>query len=194
MKTGIEHSILTVSASGEFDGIVKRALKPGTFMSVEFQKSGSNARRHILERFVDIVVINAPLPDEPGSELALDITEKCSASVLLVVPKDSYQETLEKVNDRGILLVAKPFPRGRIDRALSFLTAFQDRLRGLEKELQSTREKLDEIRIISKAKLLLIEKKHLSEDEAHRFIGKAAMKDGISRARAAERIMEDLLD
>ena len=48
------------------------------------------------------------------------------------------------------------------------------------------------MRVVNKAKLVLINKKKMSEDEAHRYIGKLAMDNGISRGRAAERILDDL--
>ncbi len=41
-------------------------------------------------------------------------------------------------------------------------------------------------------KCLLIEKKRMTEAEAHRFIGKQAMDQGLSRRRAAMRLLEEL--
>ena len=63
-----------------------------------------------------------------------------------------------------------------------------------EKKIQKAEEKLEELKIVNQAKFLLIEKKHMTEDEAHRYIGKQAMDGGISRGRAAQRILDDLED
>jgi response regulator NasT len=51
---------------------------------------------------------------------------------------------------------------------------------------------MEELRLVSKAKVLLVEKKKMTEDEAHRLIGKQAMDQGISRRRAAQRLLDDL--
>ena len=51
---------------------------------------------------------------------------------------------------------------------------------------------MEDLRTVDKAKIMLIEKKQMTEDQAHRFIGKTAMDHGISRKRAAIRIMDDL--
>ena len=51
---------------------------------------------------------------------------------------------------------------------------------------------MEELRIVSKAKLLLIEKRQMSEEEAHRHIGKQAMDHGVTRRQAAEQILDDL--
>ena len=188
----IQHSVLIVSASEQFDSLVKRSLPQKKIMSLEIKTSGGAARRCILERYYDEVIINGPLPDENGEALAMDITEKCSASVLLVVPKEIYEDVLETVTDSGVLVLPKPSPKGRIDKAVRFLMAGREKLRLLEKKVESLQEKMEELRIIDRVKILLMEKKGMSEDDAHRFIGKTAMDNGISRGRAARRILNDI--
>ena len=188
----IQHSVLIISSSDQFDAIVKRSLPKRSFPFVESRKSASLARRSFLERYYDLVIINAPLPDENGLEISLDIIDTSNASVLLVVPKEAYDDTTEKVTDYGVLVLAKPFHWGRIDKAIRFLTAIQNKRHQFEKKLRDLQDKMEDLRTIDKAKIMLIEKKHMTEDQAHRFIGKCAMDHGISRKRAAIRIMDDL--
>ena len=188
----IQHSVLIVSASEQFDAMVKRSLPPRIFLSVENRASASLARRCILERFYDLVIINAPLPDENGVEISLDVVDNGNASVLLVVPKEVYEDVAEMVTDSGVFVLAKPFHRGRIDKAIRFLTSIQNKVRTLDKKMQTMQEKMEDQRIITRAKFLLVEKKHMTEDEAHRFIGKTAMDNGISRKGAARKILDDL--
>ena len=183
------HSILIVSSSEQFTAIVKKSLRD--FLMIDIRKSASMARRGILEQYFDIVVINAPLQDESGEQLALDIAQQCSASVLLVVPAEVYEDVLEHVTDQGILVLSKPMPRGRMDKAVRFLVAMQNRIRMLNKKMQAVEERLEELRIVDRAKFHLVEYRHMTEDEAHRYIGKRAMDNGVSRRRIAEEILED---
>ncbi len=184
------HSALIVSASEQFEMLIKRSLMD--VITVESRKSGAMARRYVLERYYDLVIINAPLPDESGEELALDIVEQCDASVLMVVPQDIFEDVLDRVTEQGIMVMPKPSPKGRIDKSVRFLVATQNKLHKLEAKVAKAEEKLEEMRVVNKAKLVLINKKKMSEDEAHRYIGKLAMDNGISRGRAAERILDDL--
>lgn len=190
-KPDTPRSILIVSASEQFDTIVKRSLKD--FITIEIRKSGSQARRCTLERDFDLVVINTPLPDETGEELALDIAEHSRASVLIVTPRDIYDEVLERVTDRGILAVARPFQRGLIDKAIRYMVSVQSRIYVLQARVDSAEEKLEEFKQVSRAKSLLMEEKHMTEDEAHRFIGKLAMDNGVSRGRVAQEILAGAL-
>ncbi|MCR5011685.1 MAG: ANTAR domain-containing protein [Lachnospiraceae bacterium] len=184
------HSALIVSASEQFETLIKRSLMD--VITVESRKSGAMARRYVLERYYDLVIINAPLPDESGEELALDIVDQCDASVLMVVPQDIFEDVLDRVTEQGIMVMPKPSPKGRIDKSVRFLVATQNKMHRLEAKVNKAEEKMEEMRVVNKAKLLLINKKKMSEDEAHRYIGKMAMDNGISRGRAAERILDDL--
>ena len=184
------HSALIVSASEQFETLIKRSLMD--VITVESRKSGAMARRYVLERYYDLVIINAPLPDESGEELALDIVDQCDASVLMVVPQDIFEDVLDHVTEQGIMVMPKPSPKGRIDKSVRFLVATQNKMHKLEARVTKAEEKMEEMRVVNKAKLLLINKKKMSEDEAHRYIGKMAMDNGISRGRAAERILDDL--
>ena len=186
----IQHSILIVSSSEHFQGLVKRSLKD--FITIDSAGSGSAARRYILEKYYNLVVINIPLPDEIGEELALDIAEKSDSSVLLVTPREVSGFVMEHVADLGILVVEKPVPAGQLDQAVRFLTAVQNRICRLKRKTRKVEEKMEELRIVSRAKLLLVEKKGMTENDAHRFIGKQSMDRGVSRKRIAQRILDDL--
>ncbi len=183
-------SILIVSADPQFDAFVKKAATG--FLTIDQRKSAALARRCILEKDYDIVVINAPLPDETGEELVLDIAERSSCSVLISVPRDLFEDLSERMIDRGILVLSKPLESGLLIKSVRFLTAVQGNMKKMQKNLLNMEEKMEELRIVSKAKVLLVEKKKMTEEEAHRYIGKHAMDRGVSRKRIAEGILEEL--
>lgn len=186
----IQHSILIVSSSDRFALLVKRSLK--NYITIDTAKSSSLARRYILEKDYALVVIDSPLPDETGEDLALDITERRDASVMLVAPEEISGFVMENAADHGILVVRKPAPAGQIDKAIRFLTAVQNKMVRLKQKTRKVEEKLEESRAVNRAKLLLVEKKGFTEETAHKFIGKQAMNRRVSRKRIAQRIIEDL--
>ena len=123
-NTNMGHAILIVSASEQFVALVRRSLKG--FLTIDIRKSAAVARRMIMERSYDLIVINAPLPDETGEEFALDAARESGASILLVVPTEVYDLVMDHVTDQAVLVIAKPFPRGRLDKAIRFLVAVQN--------------------------------------------------------------------
>ncbi len=184
------NSILIVSGSEQFDYLVKKSLVG--FLTIDVVRSVALARRHILEKDYDIVTVNMPLSDETGTEFAIDVSERSTASVLIVSPAETYADVMEMVTDHGVMVVVSPSPPMVMEKAIRLLIALQGRIKAMQKKLRTAEEKMEELRTVSKAKLVLVEKKHLTEEEAHKYIGKQAMNHGVSRKRIAEAILDDL--
>ena len=64
------------------------------------------------------------------------------------------------------------------------------RVRKSEKKTQSLEEKMKEIRLVNRAKWILISELKLSEQDAHRFIEKQAMNRCVSKRSVAEEIIK----
>ena len=74
---------------------------------------------------------------------------------------------------------------------MRFLSAQQGKQNEAKQKLLAAEEKLQELRLVDKAKFLLLEHRHMTEEEAHRYIGKQAMDHGTSRKKIAQRILDD---
>ena len=59
----------------------------------------------------------------------------------------------------------------------------------MEQKTASIEEKMEEIRIVNRAKCLLIEQLKMTEKEAHRYIEKQAMDRCVTRRTIAENII-----
>ena len=66
----------------------------------------------------------------------------------------------------------------------------RERLRRKEKKAISIEEKMEEIRLINRAKWLLISELKMDEPEAHRYIEKQAMDRCVSRREVAVEIIK----
>ena len=62
----------------------------------------------------------------------------------------------------------------------------------MEQKTASFEEKMAEIRLVNRAKCLLIERKAMTEQEAHRWIEKQAMDRCVSRKVIAEQILQTI--
>lgn len=152
------------------------------------QDSGAALRRVLAEGPQDIVVINAPLPDESGVELALELAEKASG-VLLLVKSDRYEAVCRRVEDSGVLTLPKPVTERSLYGAVRLLMATAARLNKLERKNQTLQSKMSDIRTVDRAKWLLIQRHHMTERDAHYYIEKQAMDTRLSRREIAESII-----
>ena len=184
------YQVLIVSASERFHTFWKELLPKSGFFPVCTVSSVSAAKRRLAEQAFDLVILNSPLPDEPGLRLAVDACAGPGTVVLLFVPSELYAETYDKVAAHGVFTLPKPTSRQTVVQALDWLTSARERLRKLEKKSRSVEKKMEEIRIVNRAKWLLISELHLDEAQAHRYIEKQAMDLCVSKRQVAEEIIK----
>ena len=183
------YSALIVSASEKFNALLSPLLTESGYTPVIYAPSISAAKRKILEKPFDLVIINAPLPDDFGSSFAVDVCSGKVSVCMMVVKNDILEETNSRLVEQGVFVMPKPFSSGTLYMALKWLESARERLRIVDSRTPSLEEKMEEIRIVNRAKWILIENKGMSEEEAHHYIGKRAMDTSSTRRAVAEMII-----
>ena len=186
------YSVLVVSSQQKFNDALSSMLPPSEYYPVCFTSNIASARRQLLSRGYDLVIVNAPLPDEFGTQLALELSETSGAGVLLLVKAEQYAELSARLTPNGILTLQKPTTPQLLTQTLQLLCGTRERLRRMEQKTASFEEKMAEIRLVNRAKCLLIERKAMTEQEAHRWIEKQAMDRCVSRKAIAEQILQTI--
>ena len=184
------YSVLIVTASERFTDSIMPLLPMTDYWPVQTASSVAEARRWLADTEFDIVLINTPLPDDFGTHLAIDICTGSGAGVLLLVKNDHYNEIYSKVVRYGVITLSKPTNRQMVAQNLRILCATRERIRQMQAKQATVEEKIKEIRLVNRAKWLLIECLNMTEAEAHRYIEKQAMDLRISRREAAENIIK----
>lgn len=183
------YSVLLVSASEKFNATTVDLLPVTDYWPVVTAKNVAEARRRLLEQEFDIVIINAPLPDDFGMKLAIDICSNSDASVLIMVKNELYNDIYAKGVGHGVMVLSKPTSTQTVSQALRILCATRERLLRMKEKQATVEEKIEEIRLVNRAKWKLIEKLNMSESEAHRFIEKQSMDLRITKREVAENII-----
>lgn len=183
--------VLYVSQSDITTELLK-LLKQLGYDKLSIAKSSSMARRMVCESHYALVLINAPLPDEYGHELAISCVEQNVSGVVMLVKAEKLLSVEMKVEDFGIPVVSRPISFEAFYRCLKIIKATQFRFDKVLLEKSKVEEKLREFKIISRAKCLLIEKKEMTEEQAHRLIEKTAMNTRKTKAKVAEEFIDEL--
>lgn len=186
---GHTYRTLIVSSSDKTTDFLRQLLPGGTFQPLDAVSGAGDARRLLLNTDYDLVLINGPLADETGIELAGDAMERGGAGVLLLVRGEHYEAIASRVTPQGVFALAKPTNGQAVFQAVCLLCAMRERLRVMEQRNRSLRERMEEIRLVNRAKWALIGYLKMSESEAHRFLEKQAMDMRISKREAAENIL-----
>lgn len=184
------YSVLVVSSAQKFNDILAQMLPGSDYYPVTFVGNVAAARREMVGRAYDFVIINAPLPDDFGTRFAIDADGKAGTIVLLLVRSEMYEEISAKVTPQGVFTLAKPIPAQTLQQALRWMASARERLRKLEKKASTVEEKMEEIRLVNRAKWILIEQLKMTETDAHHHIEKQAMDRCVSRREIAMGIIK----
>lgn len=179
------YSVLVVSAGEKFNETMTVLLPSTDYFPVKFVTNIAAAKRAFLEQQYDFVIINAPLPDDYGSRFASQVCARNSTVAMVLVKADVYEENYTKMLTDGIFTLPKPTSTQMISQALKWMAAARERLRRLEGKATSIEEKMEEIRLVNRAKWLLIENLKMTEQDAHHHIEKQAMNRCCSRKEIA---------
>ena len=184
------YSVLIVSAAENFNNSLGTLLPESKYTPICIVNSISAAKHAISERAFDFVIINSPLPDDMGIRFAIDTCNFRGAVVLLLVRAELHAEIYNKVTEHGVFTLSKPIVKTTFLTALDWMASARERLRRFEEKSLSIEEKMEEIRLVNRAKWLLIDELKMSEPDAHRYIEKQAMDRCVSKKVIAEEIIK----
>jgi len=182
-------SALLVSYSEKGTDYLTRVLNEAYVTDITTVSNAGEARRLLVEKDFDLCIINTPLPDEVGVNLAISIAIKGVSEVILIIKAEYFDEVSEKVEDYGIITIAKPINKALLWNAIKLAQATHKRIRAMQSENKKLIQKIEDIRIIDRAKCILISHLSMTEPEAHRYIEKQAMDTRVTRREVAEKIL-----
>ena len=185
---------LIVSAGASSNEYISARLAELGYTRPLIVPSGAEARRRMLESDFELIVVNAPLPDEFGHELCIDAVEKTDAGIVFLVKAAAAEQLLGDLSDHGILLLSKPFTTTLFMQAMHMAAASNHRLQRLRQENARLQEKIAQVRLVSRAKCCLVEHEHITEAEAHRYIEKQAMDTRRDRTEIAQEVLDSYDD
>ena len=137
-----------------------------------------------------LVVLNLPFSDEGVEVFIQNVSQSTSSGILLLCPSETPQEALARWLPLGVLVLPKPLSQPLFIQSVYLGLSTSARLSQLLQENQRLHSKLEELRIVSRAKAVLIEYLKLTEPQAHRYIDKQAMDLGLTRQQVAQNILK----
>ena len=183
-------SILIVSNTSSTMEIISGLLVSQAFSRIVTARNGSEARRSLLENDFDLVIIDTPLPDEFGDDLALHAADCSSCGIILIVEDDSVGETSAVVEGYGVFTVPKSVSPDVFFNVVSLMNATRARVKKLEDENRRLLNKIEELKFVDRAKCTLIQVLKMTEQQAHRYIEKQSMDLRQPRIAVAESILK----
>ena len=178
---------LLVTNSEQSAAALSKLLEEEGYEEITVSYSAYSAEQQELE--YDLVCINAPLADENGIALATRFADTTRSGVVIIVSKASSDKLSDMLNEKGVLVISKPINRHLFHHYLLFTDCFRSRMLRVERENDKLKHMVEDLKIIDRAKLLLVTCLNMSEEQAHRYLEKQAMDLQTSKLAVAKQVI-----
>lgn len=179
------HSVLVVTKDSKISSFISSMLIAPLF-ETSIVSDFNEARRKAVERTFNIILVD--FGDGEGVDFATDLSDSAS-TIMLMVPSEHYEQVSYKVESYGILTMTTPFDQFYFYNMIKVAIAVGYKVQILSSQTTKLKEKMEEIRIVNRAKMLLMSNLNMSEPEAHRYIEKEAMDRCTKRISLAQEII-----
>ena len=180
------HSVLLVSRDSKIISQVSAFLVAPLF-ELTTTSDFNEARRLATERTFNIIIADSG--DGYDTDFAINIADSYS-TILLLVPNDHFDEISYRVEVYGILTITKPFEPFYFYNMVKIAIAVQYKVQVLSSQTTKLKVKMEEIKQVNRAKMLLMQNMNMTEQEAHRYIEKEAMDRGMKKTAISEEIIK----
>ena len=183
------YSVLLISRDSKLTAQIKAFLTSPLF-EVSETADFSEARRLVDER--EFCIIIADSADGRDAEAAIEMSD-VYAPILLLVPSEYFDDISYRVEAYGIMSAAKPFEPFYFYNLIKIAIAIHYKIQKISSQTIKLKAKMEEIRIVNRAKMLLIEKRGMSEEAAHHYLEKEAMNSGTTKRKVAAALARELI-
>ena len=182
------HSVLVAAKDRQISSLAQAMLTAPVF-ETRIISDFNEARRLAAERSYNIIL--ADYADGAGMDFAEDVSSSLS-TILLLAPQTLYEEVSYRVEGFGIITLATPFDNFTFYSSIKAAIAVQYKVQSISSQTVKLKIKMEEIRLVNRAKMLLMQFLKMTEQEAHRYIEKEAMDTGAKKIAVANLIINTL--
>ena len=145
----------------------------------------------VMELKPDVAILDIKMPGMDGLAAAAQLTEQRLAAVVILTAF-SQRDLVARARDSGALAyLVKPFQRSELVPAVELALARHQEMVALAAETADLHERLENRKVLDRAKGRLIDTQGLSEADAYRHIQQRAMSERKSMREVADDILKD---
>lgn len=188
-------AILLCSQKSESATVLRSFLKANGYQDIVVAADVKTAQKQITQRSFAIILVDLPFTmDRHEVSFVLSLSEASSAYVMAIIKKAQYENLRDRVEKFGIFTLSKPIHQEVLTQLLSFIKASKYRYHQMIEKQDKLVDKIKEIKLVDRAKCLMIEHEYISEEEAHKRIEKEAMDERVTRGVIAQRMIREYQD
>ena len=182
-------NILIAGKTSEICNSIAELLSEQGDGKVSSFTSGSIVRGVDITAF-DSIIISTPLSDEFGLDLVADIAKDAKNGIVVLAKHEIADEVQRKLKFTGAFVLPRPFSKAMLVQTIKMAEIAHIGMAKLEEENRHLTQQLSDMKIVNRAKSMLMQYLNLTEEQAHRHIQKQAMDLRKTQRAVAEDILK----
>ncbi len=182
-------NVLIAGKTGEICDSIAQLLLELDCDNISTFTSGAIIRGVDISKF-DSVIISTPLSDEFGLDLVADIAKDAKNGVVVLAKREIADEVQKKIRFTGAFVLPRPFNKALLIQTIKLAEIAHIGMAKLEEENRQLTQQLSDMKIVNRAKSMLMQYLNLTEEQAHRHIQKQAMDLRKTQRAVAEDILK----
>lgn len=184
------NNVLLICRQKEVGRVLTEILREMAFEHIDVMTSGAEGRRRIQEAEYTLAILNTPLGDEFGIEFAQDILEDHATGVVLIVKSELIDHVERQLEETTAFVVPKPINKTLLQQNIKFILNSRQKMQRLIEKNEKLKQKMDDLKLVYRAKLCLMGYLDMTEEQAHRYIQKHAMDMRLKPAEVAVNLIK----
>lgn len=182
-------NVLIAGKTGEICDSIAQLLIELDCDNISTFTSGAIIRGVDISKF-DSVIISTPLSDEFGLDLVADISKDAKNGIVVLAKREIADEVQKKIRFTGAFVLPRPFNKALLIQTIKLAEIAHIGMAKLEEENRQLTQQLSDMKIVNRAKSMLMQYLNLTEEQAHRHIQKQAMDLRKTQRAVAEDILK----
>ena len=138
----------------------------------------------------DVVVIDMESPDDHIFEQLIEVNDQCPIPVVLFSENGETNIIKKAVKANVGAFIVDGLTERRVRPIIELAIERFKEIRSLQSELTDTKKRLEDRKMIEKAKGILMQRNSVSEDDAYQSLRKLAMKQNKKLVDVAQNVIE----
>ncbi len=185
--------VMLIDAHPGRSAILEQALSDAGYHITVRTANTDKLLQHVRETQPDVILIDIDLPDRDTLEQLRDVGQNQPRPIVMFAERSDPETTAAALRAGVSAYVVDDLNPRRLQPIMEVAIARFREYQALRRELEETRNRLAERKVVEKAKGLLMAQRNLSEEDAYQTLRKLAM-DRNQRIGEVARTVTSLLE
>lgn len=137
----------------------------------------------------DVVIVSTPLRSEFGLNYIAGARKRTSACIICLAKTELAEDVQNRIKFTGAFVLPRPFAKASLIQTVKMAMLARENMQRLQTENTELSRKLDDAKIINRAKCCLIQYLNFTEEQAQQHIHRLAMDSRRTKREIAEDIL-----